>query len=229
MLSNNSIFSIKSEAEFNKKALELFEFQSKECEVYKEFLSYLKFNKPKSYKEIPCLPISFFKSHKVISGSSDYSLLFKSSGTSKQTRSKHYIKDTQLYKSSFLNSYKQFIGNPENQIIMALLPNYLEQGHSSLIYMVKELIDKTKHKSSGFILDNKKCILDVYSKLKKEQKLVLIGVSYALLDLAKEKANLENATIIETGGMKGKRKEISKEILHEELCCGLNQDRKSVV
>ena len=224
MLKKTDLFSIKSENDFNQKALEVFQFQSENCTVYKQFLSYLDFKKPTTIEEIPFLPISFFKSHKVITGDDYYQNVFKSSGTSKQTRSQHFIKDIQLYKHSFLNSYQQFIGNPEDQIILALLPNYIEQGDSSLVYMANELINKTKNCLSGFILNDINHILESYSSsIKQNKKLVLLGVSYALMDIAKEKLNLEKAIVIETGGMKGRRKEITKEELHKKLTLGLNQ------
>ena len=224
MLKKTDLFSIKSENDFNQKALEIFQFQSENCNVYKQFLSYLDVKKPTSIEEIPFLPISFFKSHKVITGDNYHQNVFKSSGTSKQKRSQHFIKDIQLYKHAFLNSYQQFIGNPEDQIILALLPNYIEQGESSLVFMTNELINKTKNSLSGFILNDTKRILEAYStSIKQKKKLVLFGVSYALMDIAKEKINLEKAIVIETGGMKGRRKEITKEELHQKLTLGLNQ------
>ena len=142
-----------------------------------------------------------------------------------QKRSCHYVLDPNLYETSFLKSYQQFIGKPKDQIILALLPNYIEQGDSSLVYMVKELIKKSNHQLSEFVLGKTNKIIDVYQKLPKNKTLVIIGVSYALLDLAKSNVNLKNAIVVETGGMKGKRKELTKEELHIKLKKGLNTNR----
>ena len=222
MFDHYSVFKINSEIEFNSKALELYKFQSVHCPIYKKFISIINRPEPKSYQEIPCLPISFFKEHMILNQIKEVKLKFKSSGTTEQKRSCHYITDPNLYEASFLKSYKQFIGNPEDQIILALLPNYIEQGESSLVYMVNELIKKSNHQSSEFVLENTSKIIDVYQKLPQEKTLVIIGVSYALLDLAKKNVDLKNAIVIETGGMKGKREELTKEDLHLKLKQGLN-------
>ena len=221
MFDHYSVFKINSEAEFNSKALELYKIQSVHCPIYKKFISIINRPEPKSYQEIPCLPISFFKEHTILNQNKEYRLKFKSSGTTEQKRSCHYITDPNLYETSFLKSYQQFIGNPKDQIILALLPNYIEQGDSSLVYMVKELIKKSNHQSSEFVLGNTNKIIDIYQKLPPEKTLVIIGVSYALLDLAKNNVDLKNAIVIETGGMKGRREELTKEDLHITLKEGL--------
>jgi len=225
MFDHYSVFKINSEIEFNSKALELYKVQSVHCSIYKKFISIINRPEPTSYQEIPCLPISFFKEHKILNQSKEYKLKFKSSGTSMQKRSCHYVLDPNLYETSFLKSYQQFIGKPKDQIILALLPNYIEQGDSSLVYMVKELIKKSNHQLSEFVLGKTNKIIDVYQKLPKNKTLVIIGVSYALLDLAKSNVNLKNAIVVETGGMKGKRKELTKEELHIKLKKGLNTNR----
>jgi len=219
----NSIFSIASDEEFNKLALEVFHFQSKECEIYSEFLSQFNHKTPQSIEEIPFLPISFFKSHSIISKNKTAELTFLSSGTTVSNRSKHLVNKSELYRKSFLPTYNRFIGDPMDQVILALLPNYLEQGNSSLIYMVDELIKQTKNDLSGFLLNSLDEIESIYHQaLKAGKKVVIFGVSYALLDLAEKGIDLANALIIETGGMKGRRKEMTKEELHSVLCHGLN-------
>lgn len=217
------IFSIKSEREFEKLALEVFNYQSKECKVYKDFLEKLDRKEPKTIEEIPFLPISFFKSHDVVAHSDSSELHFLSSGTTGSLRSKHLVLKAELYKRSFLETYRKFIGEPEDQIILALLPNYIEQGNSSLVYMVDHLIQISNSPLSGFLLDNLSALQGHYSKaLSSGKKVVIFGVSYALLDLAEMKIDLSEALIIETGGMKGRRKEMTKEELHTTLQKGLN-------
>lgn len=144
--------------------------------------------------------------------------VFKSSGTTGMERSQHLVADTSLYERSFLPTYAHFIGPLENQLIFALLPNYIEQGESSLVYMVDYLIRATKHELSGFYLNNPESLLKAIEEGRKTgRKLVLFGVSYALLDLADQHVDLSDVQIIETGGMKGRRKEMTKEALHAEL------------
>ena len=139
----DKIFDIQSNEDFEKVALEVYSFQKDNCTVYSEYLNALNKPEPANVSEIPFLPISFFKSHKVISGDSQEQVLFKSSGTSGE-RSQHFVLDTELYKKSFIAIYKDQIGDPKDQVILALLPNYLEQGESSLVYMVDELISYIK-------------------------------------------------------------------------------------
>lgn len=207
-----------SEQRFEETALKVFDVQSEKCLVYREFLQRLNRPKPKSVEEIPFLPISFFKSHEIIHQGMTAESLFLSSGTGKQQRSKHFVASNALYERSFLQSYERFAGTCEEQIILALLPNYLEQGNSSLVYMVDYLIRQSKNSLSGFYKDDLVSLLNAYELGKKSgKKLVIFGVSYALLDLAKLKPDLSEALVIETGGMKGRRKEMTKEELHETL------------
>ncbi|MFM7667764.1 MAG: acyl transferase [Bacteroidota bacterium] len=223
MLTTDSIFSISNEQEFESKALEIFEFQRENCEVYRDYLSILNVPNPTCIEEIPFLPISFFRTHRVITKGKESSKIFKSSGTTDSERSQHFITDLSLYEKSFEKSWRHFIGNPEEQVILALLPNYLEQGDSSLVYMVDWLIKKTNNSLSGFILNNTDEIHQHYQKARQTgKKCVVIGVSYALLDLAEQNIDFSEALIIETGGMKGRRKEMIKEELHEMLMKGLN-------
>ena len=219
----NEIFSIQSEADFNKVALKVFDFQVRNCKVYGDFVGVLNRPQPTKIEEIPFLPISFFKTHTVKTENLPIEFDFLSSGTTGMIRSKHSVQKPYMYEKSFELIYKEFIGSPEDQVILALLPNYIEQGNSSLVYMVDNLIKATKNELSGFFLDDYKGLVDRYLKaIELGKKVVLFGVSYALLDLAEMKIDLSKAQIIETGGMKGRRKEMSKEELHDFLKKGLN-------
>jgi hypothetical protein len=219
----NEIFSIQSEADFNEVALKVFDFQVRNCKVYGDFVGVLNRPKPTKIEEIPFLPISFFKTHTVKTENLPIEFDFLSSGTTGMIRSKHSVQKPYMYEKSFELIYKEFIGSPEDQVILALLPNYIEQGNSSLVYMVDNLIKATKNELSGFFLDDHKGLVDRYLKaIELGKKVVLFGVSYALLDLAEMKIDLSKAQIIETGGMKGRRKEMSKEELHDVLKKGLN-------
>lgn len=213
----NQIFFIYTEDEFEKIALKVYQFQKENCAVYREFVQILNRKEPTTLKEIPFLPISFFKSHKIISGDSIEQVVFKSSGTGGE-RSRHYVTDTALYEKSFNNIYDQQIGNPEDQVILALLPNYIEQGESSLVYMVNHLIERSSSQLSGFFLENYHELIQNYKKaIAQGKSVVIFGVSYALLDLAELNPDLSKAIIIETGGMKGRRKELTKQQLHQVL------------
>lgn len=216
------IFSIQTFDEFEKISLEVFDYQYHRNSVYKEYVDLLKRTKPQSTNEIPFLPISFFKTHRV-SCQSEEEMIFMSSGTTGMTRSKHYVNSLSVYEKSFNLCYDVQIGNPEEQIIIALLPNYIEQGNSSLVYMVEHLVKRTKNSLSGFYLNQVSEVEQVYkSALKQGKKVILFGVSYALLDLAEQGLDLSSALVIETGGMKGRRKELSKTELHAHLIKGLN-------
>ncbi len=180
-----------------------------------------------SFHEIPFMPISFFKTQKVISGIFKPAGYFQSSGTTASTTSKHFYQTLETYESSFTKGFERAYGNIAKFCILALLPSYLEQKHSSLIYMIKRLIEKSECPESGFYLYNYD---DLYQKLQvldhQGQNVILFGVSFALLDLI-EKYNftLNNTIIIETGGMKGRRREMVREELHEKLCAGFGVDK----
>ncbi|MCE2711792.1 MAG: acyl transferase [Cryomorphaceae bacterium] len=219
-LLEQKIFSIRSKEDFNRTALEVFYFQYEHCSIYRSFAEHLNKTAPSEVTEIPFLPISFFKSHRV-SVAQTHEAHFKSSGTTSVERSSHFVFSKDVYTRSFKQFYRDAIGNPENQIILALLPNYLEQGDSSLVFMVNELIESTKDEASGFVLgdlDELKMRYDLGTSRGKQ--VVIFGVSYALLDLAEAKLDLSAALIIETGGMKGRRKELLKEELHQIICAG---------
>lgn len=207
-----------SEAQFETLALEVFSFQYANCSVYRHFVDLLGKNKPQSLQEIPFLPIDFFKTKEIICESHSAELTFKSSGTTGQVRSTHLVANKSIYEQSFEKAYRQLIGNPEEQVILALLPNYLEQGQSSLVYMVDKLILLSQNALSGFYRENHAELINAYQKaVQQGKKVIVFGVSYALLDLAELQPDLSQALIIETGGMKGRRKELSKEDLHEIL------------
>lgn len=217
----NRIFSIRTEADFNQCALEVFHFQKEHVPVYKTYLELIHRPEPKHYSEIPHLPIAFFKTHRILAEGKEVQQVFKSSGTTGMVRSTHFVADLSLYERSFVPTYEQFLGKLEDQIIYALLPNYVSQGESSLVYMVDKLIANTGHELSGYYLENPESLLRAIAEGRTTgKKLVLFGVSYALLDLAELKPDLHDVTVIETGGMKGKRKEMTKEEMHSELIAG---------
>jgi hypothetical protein len=223
----NSIFKINSEEEFNKKALEIFRFQAKNNKVYKKFISLLNLNidNVNQVEEIPYLPISFFKSEEVVIHNS-YQKVFKSSGTTGQIRSQHFIYSLEVYINSFVSGINHFYSNFQDYTILALLPSYLEQGDSSLVYMVDYLISETKEKQSSFYLNNQEELSNKIDELEqKNEKFILFGVSYALLDFKdKFPKNLKSGIVMETGGMKGRRKEVTKKELHIELINGFGTE-----
>ena len=218
------IFSIGSQKEFEKITLKVFRHQYEHNQVYQDFCSLLKKDKTnvKSLEEIPFLPIQFFKSHAVLSSSKPIQETFTSSGTSGMVSSKHLVTDLSLYEQSFRKAFSQFYGNSEDYVILALLPSYLEREGSSLIYMVNDLIESSNHPKSGFYLHNYDELVQQLIKIDSSgQNVLLIGVTYALLDVVeKQTFQLKNTIIMETGGMKGKRKEIIREELHEILANG---------
>lgn len=229
MISKEEIFSIASETEFQELSLKIFKFQFQNNPVYRSFCDLL-YKHPSDINhlsEIPFLPIQFYKSHKVVSSASEVQARFISSGTSGNQNSKHYVTDLELYRESFQTCFSHFYGNVEDLVILALLPNYLEREGSSLVYMVKHLIDGSLHSESGFYLRNlselKNKLIDLDAK---GQRILLIGVSFALLDLVElHQFELQNTIIMETGGMKGRRKELIREELHAILKTGFGVSR----
>lgn len=218
----SKIFSINNINEFNEIALKIFHYQSKNNIVYSKYLELIKCKADKitDVRHIPFMPIRFFKSFDIVSGNKKVEQIFKSSGTTNKGRSKHIVTDIKLYEKSFIEGFKYFYGNIEEYVVLALLPNYIEQGNSSLIYMVDKFIEISKQEESGYFLNN---IEETHKILKRlsgtGKKVLLIGVTYALLDLI-EKNNISlsnNIIIMETGGMKGRRKELTKQELHKKL------------
>ncbi|OUV72728.1 MAG: acyl transferase [Flavobacteriales bacterium TMED123] len=215
----SKIFNPLTEIEFENLALNAFNLQMENNPTYAAYASLiLKGSSPKNIFEIPFLPIAFFKTQQIICKGQKIEEIFLSSGTT-GNQSKHLVSDLSLYKKSFEKAFELFYGNVEDYCILSLLPNYREREGSSLIYMVDELIAQSKHEKSGFYLNNYKKLTETISELEAiGQKTILIGVSYALLDLAEKfPQKLKNTIIIETGGIKGKRKELLKEELHKIL------------
>lgn len=224
MIPTTDIFTISSHKQFEKTALKTFRYQYENNLVYQEFCNHLKTDvqKVKSLQQIPFLPIQFFKSHKVVSNINPIESTFTSSGTTGMITSKHLVTDVSIYEESYQKAFSEFYGNIEDYVILALLPSYLEREGSSLIHMVDDLIQRTNRPESGFYLHNHDDLIKNLIALDKSgQNVILIGVTYALLDLIeKHQFKLQNTIIMETGGMKGKRKEMIREELHQQLCDG---------
>lgn len=235
-----NIFNIKSEADFQAACLETFLYQYENVEVYRKFVDFLgkKTSEIKEVIDIPFLPIEMFKNHLVLdkvfdSAQTDKPLsYFQSSGTTQiQTRSKHYIADFNLYEESIYKSFEQFIGKPEDYIFLGLLPNYSENPHSSLIYMVDFLMKKSGKPENGYFLYNHQELFELLQKLGQEnKKVILFGVSFALLDFLDSKNDfttlqINDFTVIETGGMKGRKEEMTKDELLKILQKGFGTDK----
>lgn len=217
----------KDKFNFEEVALELFVFQYTYNSVYKQFVDYLKINvnKIQTVQQIPFLPIEFFKTHNIIVDNVSTQKIFESSGTTGQLTSKHLVADLNLYTQSFETCFTKFYGNIDEYTILALLPSYLERNTSSLVYMVDDLIKKSNNKNSGFYLNN----LDELSINLKSQisnpisKILLIGVTFALLDFAEQfPMDLSSVIIMETGGMKGRREVMTREEVHTILIKAFN-------
>ncbi len=215
-----------SKQEFENLALEIFHYQVRNNNVYAQFVEYLRINPNKinHIDQIPFLPIELFKNHRVITEYQDLPddkfTIFESSGTTGMQRSRHYIYDIKGYEKSFFTGFEMFYGHPKNYIILALLPSYLERSNSSLIYMVRSLINATAHPDSGFYLYNYNDLYQKLLKLKNQnsRKVLLIGVSFALLDFVeKYQINFPQLIVMETGGMKGRKREMVREELHNIL------------
>lgn len=217
----NLLFNIKTHADFEQIALEIFQWQYTKNAVYGQFCDLLNTDIQKVTKisAIPFLPIQFFKSHKVMCNGKQTETIFTSSGTTGQQTSKHYVHNISLYEESFINGFRYFYGDITDYTILALLPSYLERSGSSLVYMVNKLIDLSNNPDSGFYLNNISALIEKLVNLdKKGEKVLLIGVSFALLDLVeKHSFELNNTIVMETGGMKGRRKELIRAELHERL------------
>ncbi|OAD91382.1 acyl transferase [Aequorivita soesokkakensis] len=223
------IFNIATSEDFERLALEVFRFQYENVSVYRQFCNHLKTNvsEVKNIENIPFLPIRFFKNHKIVANNLEEETIFTSSGTTGSITSKHYISNVKIYEKSFLKAFEMQYGNPDNFSILALLPSYLEREGSSLIYMVEKLIEKSNNPNSGFYLYEMDALIEKLEFLEKSgKKSILIGVSYALLDLIeKRKFQLKNTIVMETGGMKGRRKEMIKEELHGILKKGFGVEK----
>lgn len=214
----SKIFTDLSEEEFNKLAIEAFRYQSSENAIYKQFieLNNVDIDNILNYTDIPFIPIELFKNHIVSCFNSLPSHYFESSGTTSSNKSRHYFNTYEIYEDSFNSGFRHFFGNIEDYVLLALLPNYMEQKNSSLIYMIDYLIKRTDNKLSDFYLsDFEKLNFVLNEALKSGKRVILFGVTYALLDFSEYKKNKYPELIIfETGGMKGRRKELTRSELH---------------
>ncbi len=222
------IFHIKNQEDFSNTALDIFSYQYHNNPVYRNFVDSLgkDFTKIKNVNAIPFLPVEFFKSHKILTGNLPVEKIFESSGTTVSTRANHLVNNLSLYEESFLRTFGMFYGDPAEYVIAALLPSYIERKGSSLVYMTDYLINKGKSPFSGFYQNNIEDLIRTIYKAKSEHhKILLLGVSFALLDLAdKYSPDLSGIIVMETGGMKGRRKELTRTELHSILKERFNVD-----
>ena len=209
-------------ASFERIALDVFRYQSANNTLYREYCNALHVNATnvKSLPQIPFLPISFFKTHRVMTGTNNIAeITFESSGTTGEQPSRHYVTDAAIYKSSLLQGFEEFYGDPSEYVILALLPSYLERQNASLVYMAKTLMEKSSHADNGFYINEWEKLSGVLSRLdKNKQKILLLGVTFALLDFAAAfPMRLESTIVMETGGMKGRREELTRAEVHATL------------
>lgn len=216
----DKIFSVE-ESGFQALALEVFHFQYQHNKIYRAYVEALKTDLPtvNSIEKIPFLPINFFKTHDIKTGNFPAEIIFESSATTGSVRSRHHVKDVGIYRKSFLSSFEKNYGTVKESCIIGLLPSYLERDSSSLVYMVNELIKSSNHSQSGFYLDDFEKLNEVLVELEaRKQKTILLGVTFGLLDFAEKfQFPLKHTTIIETGGMKGRREEMTRTEVHEIL------------
>ncbi len=217
----HKIFTV-NDSTFEEVALEVFNFQFDKVEVYREFCFALAKSPAtvKSLSDIPFLPVEFFKSHVVIVSDKKAERIFESSGTAGTVTSRHHVADVALYEKSFEWGFHHFYGNPNEYVILALLPSYLERGNSSLVYMADKLIQLSQKKESGFFLNEFEKLNALLLSLKeRKQKTLLLGVTFGLLDFAEYfKISFPELIVMETGGMKGRRQELTREEVHQKLC-----------
>jgi hypothetical protein len=220
------IFQISGEQDFHRTALEVFRYQASENAVYKDFIRHLgiESDSVNFLSQVPFLPVEFFKRHKIISGDSPEEIVFESSGTTGSDISRHYVSDAGLYEESFLKCFRLFYNDPEDYFIAALLPSYTDRGNSSLVYMMDRLIKRSRNPLSGFYQDNiPELLSNIGTAKKSNRKILLISVSFTLIDLAEQYSpDLSGIIVMETGGMKGRRKEITRGELHSLLRKNLN-------
>jgi phenylacetate-coenzyme A ligase PaaK-like adenylate-forming protein len=213
-----AIFGISNSKEFHHLAAKLYEFQARNCVPFQQFIQYSNLSKINS--DYLYLPVEIFKTHLVKSMEYDAEVVFTSSGTTGQEPSKHYVKSMEWYRRCFLHSFRLFYGNPEEYCFLCLLPSYLERSGSSLIYMAEHFIKNSKYLQSGFFLNNTAELANILvQNQNKGIPTVLLGVSFALLDMAeKYKLSIPDLIVMETGGMKGRRKELLREEVHQIIC-----------
>ena len=225
----NNIFTIADQNSFHMKMLEVFHYQAENNLLYKEFIDYLHIdrNSVSSMTDIPFLPAEFFKNHKIVTGNHPVAMVFESSGSTGISASRHYVVDIEIYRESLIRTFRLFYGDPAEYFIAALLPSYTGRENSSLVYMVNNLIEISAFPHSGFYKNNiGEMLTNIETAREKNRKILLIGVSFALLDLAeKYSPDLSDAIVMETGGMKGRRKEMVREELHSVLRKGLKVEK----
>lgn len=225
-LLQKEIFNVDNHTTFLKIALNVFEYQYNNNKVYRSFIQSLgrDVSNINSLAEIPFLPVELFRNHKILSGDLPVEMIFESSGTTGITPGKHYINSLNLYRESFLKTFILFYGQPDEYMIAALLPSYVERKGSSLVYMAECLIKESHYNGSGFYKDNVEELIGVIETAKTEKKKVLLlGVTFALLALAEILSpDLSDVIVMETGGMKGRRKELTRNELHSILKEKLN-------
>ncbi|MEC8239452.1 MAG: acyl transferase [Bacteroidota bacterium] len=216
----NQLLFYQSSKAFDLQAIQLYEKQFSKNPIYRSFCDLVHKHPSdcESVIKIPFLPISFFKTHKVLTGNPECSHIFESSGTGGKT-SAHHVADIEVYEQSFFNCFEFFYGHPNQFAVIGLLPGYLEKPNSSLIYMMQKLIEMSDCADSGFYLDNYQKLNDVLKRREQaNQKTFLLGVSFALMDFAEQfPSSLQHTIVVETGGMKGRRKELVREELHAQL------------
>lgn len=217
-----------NEENFDESALQIYKFQSENNEVYSNYLDILKIDrkKVKNIRDITFMPVEFFKTHCVLTGKVKPVKVFYSSGTTDSIPSRHYLCDTDIYKKASVKGFELFFGDIKQYNFLALLPSYLERNESSLVFMVNEFINRSKNSFNGFYMnDYNNLSKNIETILRNKEKAVLIGVSFALLEYAqKYKPDLSNVTVIETGGMKGKSKDMPRKELHEILKSFFNKE-----
>jgi acyl-protein synthetase LuxE len=207
---------------FENIALELFRRQYTNNTVYREYCNALRVNvhAVSRLSQIPFLPVSFFKTHKVVTGDiKDPALVFESSGTTGEATSRHYVADAEIYEQALLQGFEEFYGVPQQYAILALLPSYLERRNASLVHMAKVLMEKSGHVDNGFYINEWQQLSEVLVRLGQTgQKVLLLGVTFALLDFAAAyPMPLNNTIVMETGGMKGRREELTRNEVHAIL------------
>ena len=217
---NDKIFRITA-ADFDSLAIEIFHFQYGHNPIYKAYCDALKMNPKEVTKliDIPFLPVGFFKTHEIKTTEFEPQIIFESSGTTQSVTSRHFLRAVDLYIESFTKCFESFYGSTDGWCIIALLPSYLERANSSLVFMVNTLIEHSTHPRSSFYLADFSKLYDTLQELERaKQKTLLIGVSFALLDFAERYSlQLRHTVVMETGGMKGKRKEIVRAELHSTI------------
>ena len=225
---NHKIFNV-LDSDFDDLAVSVYRYQYENNHVYRQFSDALYKNPDvvRSLEQVPYLPVSFFKSHQVMTSVFEPDIVFESSGTSATVNSRHLVRDISLYEKSFVKGFSRLYGEIGEWCVIGLLPSYLEKGNSSLVYMIDKLMQLSAHPDSGFYLYDFARLKDKLSILEAmNQKTLLVGVTYALLDFAELfQIKLRHTVVMETGGMKGRRKELLRDEVHKRLCKAFEVDR----